>query len=235
MSETAVAEAALHELDGNFRGELIRPDDPAYDAARTVFNAMIDRRPALIARCTGVADILAALEFARAQELPVAVRAGGHGVAGNAICDDGIVIDLSPMKGVRVDPERRTARANGGVLWGEFDRETQAFGLATPGGRVSTTGVAGLTLGSGSSWLERKQGLAVDNLLSVDIVTADGRLLTASEEENEELFWGLRGGSGNFGIATSFEFRLHPVGADRGRRIPAPPGRARRGRAPLLP
>jgi FAD/FMN-containing dehydrogenase len=212
VSETAVAEAALHELDGKFRGELIRPDDPGYDAARAIFNAMIDRRPAVIARCTGVADILAALEFAHAQELPVAVRSGGHGVAGNAMCDDGIVLDLSPMKGVRVDPERRTARANGGVLWGEFDRETQAFGLATPGGRVSTTGVAGLTLGSGSSWLERKHGLTVDNLLSVDLVTADGRFLTASEEENEELFWGLRGGSGNFGVATSFEFRLHPVG-----------------------
>jgi FAD binding domain-containing protein/berberine-like enzyme len=212
MSESAVAESAVQELDGSFRGELIRHGDAGYDAARAIFNAMIDRRPALIARCTGVADILAALEFARSQELQVAVRSGGHGVAGNAICDDGIVIDLSPMRGVRVDPERGTARANGGALWGEFDRETQAFGLATPGGRVSTTGVAGLTLGSGSSWLERKHGLTVDNLLSVDVVTADGRLLTASEDENEELFWGLRGGSGNFGIATSFEFRLHPVG-----------------------
>jgi FAD/FMN-containing dehydrogenase len=210
MSETAVA--PLQELDGNFSGELIRPGDIGYDSARRIFNAMIDRRPALIARCSGVADILAALDFAQTRDLPVAVRAGGHGVAGNAICDDGVVLDLSPMQGVRVDPERRTARVNGGVLWGEFDRETQAFGLATPGGRVSTTGVAGLTLGSGSSWLERKHGLAVDNLLSVDVVTADGRLLTASEEENDDLFWGLRGGSGNFGIATSFEFRLHPIG-----------------------
>jgi FAD/FMN-containing dehydrogenase len=212
MTETAVAESALRELDAGFGGDLIRPDDPGYNAARTVFNAMIDRRPALIARCTGVADILAALDFAQTHDLPIAVRSGGHGVAGNAVCDDGIVLDLTPMRGVRVDPERRTARANGGVLWGELDRETQAFGLATPGGRVSTTGVAGLTLGSGSSWLERRHGLTVDNLLSVDVVTADGRLLRASEEENEELFWGLRGGSGNFGIATSFEFKLHPVG-----------------------
>jgi FAD/FMN-containing dehydrogenase len=205
-------EVAIQELAANFRGELIRPTDDGYDTTRAVFNAMIDRRPALIARCTGVADIIAAVNFARENELIVAVRGGGHSVPGYAVCDGGIVIDLSPMKGVWVDPEARTARAQVGLTWGEFDRETQQFGLAVTGGRVTHTGIAGQTLGSGSGWLERKYGLTCDNLLSAEVVTADGQFLKASEEENEDLFWGLRGGGGNFGIVTSLEFRLHPVG-----------------------
>ena len=173
---------------------------------------MIDRHPALIARCTGVADVIAAVNFARENELVVAVRGGGHSVPGYAVCEGGIVIDLSPMKGIWVDPEAHTAHAQAGATWGEFDRETQQFGLATTGGRVTHTGIAGLTLGSGSGWLERKYGLTCDNLLSADVVTADGEFLKASESENEDLFWGLRGGGGNFGIVTSFEYRLHPVG-----------------------
>jgi FAD/FMN-containing dehydrogenase len=205
-------EAAVQEFAANFRGELIRSQDAGYDAARAVFNAMIDRRPALIARCTGVADVTAAVNFARENELVVAVRGGGHSVPGYATCDGGIVIDLSPMKGVWVDPEARTIRAQAGLTWGEFDRETQHFGLAVTGGRVTHTGIAGQTLGSGSGWLERKYGLTCDNLLSVEVVTANGEFLKASEKENEDLFWGLKGGGGNFGIVTSFEFRLHPVG-----------------------
>jgi FAD/FMN-containing dehydrogenase len=205
-------EAAVQEFAADFRGELIRPEDEDYDAARAVFNGMIDRRPALIARCTGVADVVAAVNFARQNELVVAVRGGGHSVPGYGTCDGGIVIDLSPMKGIWVDPEARTARAQAGLTWGEFDRETQHFGLAVTGGRVTHTGVAGQTLGSGSGWLERKYGLTCDNLLSAEVVTADGRFVRASEEENEDLFWGLKGGGGNFGVVTSFEFRLHPVG-----------------------
>jgi FAD/FMN-containing dehydrogenase len=205
-------EAAVQEFAATFRGELIRPQDDGYDTARAVFNAMIDRRPALIARCSGVADVTAAVNFARENELVVAVRGGGHSVPGYATCDGGIVIDLSPMKGMWVDPEARTARAQAGLTWGEFDRETQHFGLAVTGGRVTHTGIAGQTLGSGSGWLERKYGLTCDNLLSVEVVTANGEFLKASEKENEDLFWGLKGGGGNFGIVTSFEFRLHPVG-----------------------
>ena len=205
-------EAAMQEFAVNFRGELIRPEDEDYDAARAVFNGMIDRRPALIARCTGVADVVAAVNFARENELVVAVRGGGHSVPGYGTCDGGIVIDLSPMKGIWVDPEARTARAQAGLTWGEFDRETQYFGLAVTGGRVTHTGVTGQTLGSGSGWLERKYGLTCDNLLSAEIVTADGRFVRSSEEENEDLFWGLKEGGGNFGVVTSFEFRLHPVG-----------------------
>jgi FAD/FMN-containing dehydrogenase len=205
-------EAAVQEFAANFRGELIRSQDDSYDAARAVFNAMIDRRPALIARCTGVADVTAAVNFARENELVVAVRGGGHSVPGYATCDGGIVIDLSPMKGVWVDPEARTVRAQAGLTWGEFDRETQHFGLAVTGGRVTHTGIAGETLGSGSGWLERKYGLTCDNLLSVEVVTANGEFLKASEKENEDLFWGLKGGGGNFRIVTSFEFRLHPAG-----------------------
>lgn len=204
--------ATVEKLRADFRGALIGPDDPGYDEARKVWNAMIDRRPALIARCAGVADVLSAVRFAREHDLLVAVRGGGHNVAGTAVCDGGMVIDLSAMKGVRVDPERRTAQAQPGVLWGELDRETQAFGLATPGGIVTHTGIAGLTLGGGIGWLQRKYGLTSDNLLSVDVVTADGKFLKASEEEHPDLFWGVRGGGGNFGIVTSFEFRLHPVG-----------------------
>ncbi len=205
-------EAAVQAFAAEFLGVLIRPGDEAYDAERAVFNAMIDRHPALIARCTGVADVIAAVNFAREEGLVVAVRGGGHSVPGYAVCEGGIVIDLSPMKGIWVDPEARTARAQAGVTWGEFDRETQQFGLATTGGRVTHTGIAGLTLGSGSGWLERKYGLTCDNLLSADVVTASGEFLRTSEDENEDLFWGLRGGGGNFGVVTSFEYRLHSVG-----------------------
>jgi FAD/FMN-containing dehydrogenase len=212
QTQVLVEDSAVQELSMAFGGPLLRPGDEDYDSAREIFNGMYDRRPALIARCGGVADVIAAVNFARDNGLEVAVKAGGHGVPGYASCDDGIVIDVSPMKGVFVDPEARTARAAGGVTWGEFDRETQAFGLATTGGRITTTGVAGLTLGSGSGWLERKFGFTVDNLLSVQLVTAAGEVVTASETENPELFWGLRGGGGNFGIATSFEYRLHPLG-----------------------
>jgi FAD/FMN-containing dehydrogenase len=197
-----------------FRGEVIRPGDPGYEQARRVWNGQIDRRPQLIARCTGTEDVRAALAFARDRQLPIAVRGGAHNVAGNAVCDDGLVIDLSPLKGVHVDPAARTARAQPGVTWGELDRETQAFALATTGGLVSTTGIAGLTLGGGIGWLARKHGTACDNLRSADVVTADGSVLTASTTENPELFWGLRGGGGNFGIVTSLEYRLHPVGPE---------------------
>jgi hypothetical protein len=211
--QQAGVQQAVAELNGNFGGAVIQPGDAAYDEARKVFNGMYhERRPALIARCTGVADVIAALQFARDKELAVAVRGGGHSVPGYSVCDDGIVIDLRGMKGIYVDPKARTARAQGGVTWGEFDRETQAFGLATTGGRITTTGIGGLTLGSGSGWLERTFGLVVDNLLSVQMVTADGRVVTASEDENEDLFWGIRGGGGNFGIVTSFEYRLHELG-----------------------
>src|SRR5215217_767231 len=205
-------EAAIQEFAANFRGELVRPEDDRYDNARAVFNGMIDRRPALVAHCTGVVDVVATVNFARENELVVAVRGGGHSVPGYGTCDGGLVIDLSPMKGIWVDPDSRIARAQAGVTWGEFDRETQQFGLAVTGGRVTHTGIAGLTLGSGSGWLERKYGLTCDNLISAEVVTADGEFLKASEEENEDLFWGLRGGGGNFGIVTSFEYRLHPVG-----------------------
>src|SRR5881397_4208711 len=173
---------------------------------------MFDRRPALIARCAGTADVMSAVNFARDNRLHVAVRGGGHSIPGHSVCDGGLVIDLSPMKGIRVDPVTRTARAQAGAKWIDFDHETQAFGLATTGGTASDTGIAGLTLGGGLGWLSSKYGLTVDNLLSADVVTADGRLLTASATENQDLFWGLRGGSGNFGIVTSFEYQLHRVG-----------------------
>src|SRR5215208_1413252 len=205
-------QGAVSELSASFRGELVGPQDSTYDEHRRVWNGSIDRSPALIARCAGVADVIAALRFARQEELEVAVRGGGHSYPGHSVCDGGIVIDLSKMKGIRVDPEARTARVQPGVLWGELDRETQAFGLATTGGFVSHTGVAGLTLGGGIGWLHRKLGLTIDQLVSVDLVTADGELVKATETENPELFWGLRGGGGNFGIVTDFEFRLNPVG-----------------------
>jgi FAD/FMN-containing dehydrogenase len=209
---TALDDAVLADLARHFRGELIRPGDPQYDAARRIWNGAIDRHPALVARCTGVADVQAAVRFARERGLLVAVRGGGHNVAGTAACDGGVVIDLSPMKGMRVDPAARTARAQPGLLWGEFDHETQAFGLATPGGIITHTGIAGLTLGGGIGWLMRRHGLTADNLLSADVVTADGDFLRAGAEEHADLFWGLRGGGGNFGVVTSFEYRLHPVG-----------------------
>ncbi len=211
-ADVTLDEAALRGLGDAFRGQLVRPADSSYDEHRKVWNGSIDRSPALIARCAGVADVIAAVGFARNTELPLAVRSGGHSFPGLSVCDGGVVIDLGPMKGIRVDPEARTARAQAGVLWGELDRETQAFGLATTGGIVTHTGVAGLTLGGGIGWLQRKHGLTIDQLLSVDLVTADGELVTASSSENPDLFWGLRGGGGNFGIVTEFEFRLHPVG-----------------------
>jgi len=194
-----------------FAGEVILPEDPAYDGARVVWNGMIDRRPALIVRPTGAADVMTAVRFARTEELPIAVRSGGHSVPGFSTCDDGIVIDLSRMRGVRVDPEARTAHANGGSLLGDVDHEAQAFGLVCPFGVVSHTGAAGLTLGGGMGRLQRKFGLSIDNLLGADIVTADGRLVHASEIENADLFWGLRGAGPNFGIVTALEYRLHPL------------------------
>jgi FAD/FMN-containing dehydrogenase len=199
-------------LQGGFRGELLRPQDPGYEDARKVWNGSIDRFPALIARCAGVADVIAAVKFAKDNGLLVAVRGGGHSFPGLSVCDGGIVIDLSLMKGIRVDPESRTVRAQAGVLLGELDRETQEFGLAVPSGIVTHTGLSGLTLGGGINWLMRKYGLAIDQLLSVDLITAEGEFVKASETENEDLFWGVRGGGGNFGIVTEFEFRLNPVG-----------------------
>jgi hypothetical protein len=211
-SATALDDAALADLARHFRGELIRPGNPRYAAARAVWNGAIDRHPGLVARCTSATDVRAAVRFARERDLLVAVRGGGHNVAGTAVCDGGIVIDLSPMKGVWVDPGGRKARAQAGLLWGELDRETQPFGLAVTGGIISHTGIAGLTLGGGLGWLMRRHGLAADNILSADVVTADGNFLRASAEEHTDLFWGLRGGGGNFGAVTSFEYRLHPVG-----------------------
>jgi len=194
------------------RGPVLRPGDEGYDEARAIWNGAHDSRPALIARCAGVADVLRAVELARSEHLLVAVRGGGHSLPGFSTCDDGLVIDLSGMQSVHVDPEARTARVEAGATWNAFDREAQEFGLATTGGLVSSTGVAGFTTGGGVGWLMRKHGLACDNLISADVVTADGRLVRASADQNAELFWGLRGGGGNFGIVTSFEFQLHPVG-----------------------
>lgn len=194
------------------RGSLLGPLDAGYHESRKVWNAMIDRRPALIARCATTEDVIAAVNFARAHGMLVSVRGGGHNVAGLAVCDGGLMIDLAPMQDVRVDPAARTARAGPGVTWAAFDRECQAFGLATVGGVVSTTGVAGLTLGGGQGWLTGKYGLSLDNLISADVVTADGQFVHASEDESPDLFWALRGAGANFGIVTSFEFQLHPVG-----------------------
>jgi FAD/FMN-containing dehydrogenase len=202
----------LGRLRQLIEGEVIRPGDRAYDDARKLWNGAIDRSPAAIFRCAAVPDVVAAVRFARERHLLVSVRGGGHGVGGHAVCDDGLVIDLSPMKAIEVDPSRRTARAEAGVLWGELDRKTQAFGLATTGGVVTHTGIAGLTLGGGIGWLMRKYGATVDNLLSAQLVTAEGHVVTASAKEHPDLFWAIRGGGGNFGIVTSFEYRLHPVG-----------------------
>jgi hypothetical protein len=209
---TVLGTATVQELRESIGGAVLVPGDAGYETARAVWNGMIDKHPALVVRCTGTADVLASVQFARSQDLEVAVRGGGHSLPGFSVSDGGMVIDLSPMKGVRVDPVAQRAVAQPGVTWAEFDHETQAFGLAVTGGLVSTTGVAGFTLGGGIGWLMRKFGLACDNLLSADVVTADGRLVTASPDQNPELLWGLRGGGGNFGIVTSFEFQLHRVG-----------------------
>jgi FAD/FMN-containing dehydrogenase len=210
--KTKLDATALEELETSLRGELVRPEDPSYEERRRIWNGSISRRPALIARCTGVADVIAALRFARRTGLEVAVRSGGHSFPGLSVADDALLIDLAPMKGIRVDPHARTARAQAGVLLGELDRETQQFGLSVPAGIVTHTGLAGLTLGGGIGWLMRKYGLTVDQLVSVDVITADGAFVTASEDEHPDLFWGVRGGGGNFGIVTEFEFRLNPLG-----------------------
>ncbi len=212
MPEHTLVAEVVEDLASGFGGTLLQPGADGYDEARLVWNGLFDRSPALIARCSSAQDVVAAVNFARDNDLLVSVRGGGHSAPGYATCDGGIVIDLSSMNAIEVDPDARTARADAGLTWGEFDAATQEHGLAVTGGRFSTTGIAGLTLGSGSGWLERKCGLTADSLLSVDIVTAAGETLTASENENSELFWGIRGGSGNFGIVTSFTYRLHQVG-----------------------
>jgi FAD/FMN-containing dehydrogenase len=210
--QTPQAPTAFAELSRSFRGELLLPTTPGYDTARTIWNGAVDRRPAIVARCTGVADVVAAVRSAREHDLEIAIRGGGHNVAGTAMCDDGIVIDLSAMRAVWVDPVGRTAWVQGGALWSDVDHETHSHGLATTGGIVGHTGVAGLTLGGGIGFLMRKHGLAVDNLLDAEVVTAEGSIVRASGDEHPDLFWALRGGGGNFGVVTSFRFALHPVG-----------------------
>ncbi|MGA7672002.1 MAG: FAD-binding oxidoreductase [Nitrolancea sp.] len=204
-------DAALQAFRDQLRGPLLLPEDPDYDAARIVWNAMIDHHPALIARARGAADVMATVNFARDHDLVLSIKGGGHSVSGKAVAEGGLMLDLSLMKGIRVDPNRRTVRAESGVLWQELDRETHAFGLATPGGVVGTTGIAGLSLGGGQSWIVSKYGFTIDNLLSIDIVTADGQLRHVNAEENPDLFWAIRGAGHNFGVATSFEYRLHAV------------------------
>jgi FAD/FMN-containing dehydrogenase len=210
-SAPSVADAAK-KLAGTFSGQLLQPAEAGYEEARRVHNGLVDKRPALIARCRGVADVVDSVKLGRDLGLEVAVRGGGHNVAGRATVDNGLMIDLAPMKGIHVDPSGKTVRAQGGVTWAELNRETQLHGLAVTGGVVSTTGIGGLTLGGGLGWLMSKYGLALDNLFSVDLVLADGRTVTASNEDNADLFWAVRGGGGNFGVATSFEYRLYPVG-----------------------
>ncbi len=213
-NEIAMDSATVDNLAASLRGILLRPHDDGYDEARSIWNAMIDRRPALIARCSGVADVRLVVDFARKHKLLTAIHGAGHNIAGNAVCDGGIVIDLSMMRSVRVDPEARLVQVEPGATLGDLDHETQSFGLATPVGINSTTGVAGLTLGGGFGWLSRMHGMTVDCLTAVDVVTADGRFLHANDKENSDLFWAVRGGGGNFGVVTRFEFRLFPVGPE---------------------
>jgi FAD/FMN-containing dehydrogenase len=212
MIDSSATAASYDELDATLRGRLVRPSDPDYDEVRAVYNAMIDKRPAAIAQCRDAVDVANAIRFARRHGIEIAVRGGGHNAGGLGVWDDALVIDLSAMHSVRVDPERRTVRADGGSVWGDVDHATVGFGLATPSGFIASTGVAGLTLGGGVGYLTRRFGLTVDNLLSADVVLADGSLVTASESEHADLFWALRGGGGNFGVVTSFEFRCHPIG-----------------------
>ena len=211
-AQKVLGAATLKEFEDGLHGEMVKPGDGAYDEVRAIWNGVHDARPAVIARCADAADVRHAVGFARSEGLDVAVRGGSHSIPGFSTCDDGIVIDLSPMKGIEIDVDAATVRAEGGVIWGELDAATQEHGLATTGGLVSTTGVAGFTLGGGIGWLMRKYGLACDNLRSAEVVTADGQILTASATENADLLWGLRGGGGNFGVVTSFEFDLHKVG-----------------------
>jgi FAD/FMN-containing dehydrogenase len=211
MATAPAEDAEIEQFEETLRGELIHPADPEFDEARTIYNGMIDARPQLIARCNDVADVLTAVAFGREHDLETAIRSGGHNGAGLGTVDDGLVVDLSAMTGIRVDPETETVHVEPGCTWGDVDHATHAFGLAAVSGIISTTGVGGLTLGGGHGYLSRKYGLAIDNLVSADVVLADGRLVRASEDENPDLFWALRGGGGNFGVVTSFEFRLHPV------------------------
>jgi FAD/FMN-containing dehydrogenase len=211
--------AAVGSLRGASSGEIFLAGDAGYDKARAVWNAMIDRRPAVIVRCKTVDDVIAAVRFAGARDLPVSIRGGGHNVAGHAVCDDGVMIDLSSMRGVRVDPDLRRAWVEGGATWGDVDRETQVFGLATPGGLISDTGVAGLTLSGGIGWLRSRYGLCIDNLVSADVVTADGRLVHAGPGENEDLLWALKGGGGNFGVVTDPLLARFPARQERRCRI----------------
>jgi len=211
ITNGGTTDAAVQELQRGFAGRLLAPQDPDYDDARTVYNAMIDRRPALIAQCADAQDVARTIGFARAHELPLAVRGGGHNGAGLGMCDDGVVADLSLLQAIEVNPDTRTVRVGGGCTWGQVDQATHAHGLATPSGFISTTGVGGLTLGGGIGYLTRRYGLTIDNLLEADLVLADGTQARASAEENPDLFWAIRGGGGNFGVATSFQFALHPV------------------------
>jgi FAD/FMN-containing dehydrogenase len=211
LSTVTLDSAALADIRSRFEGDVLEDGDPGYDEARKLFNAMIDRKPRLILRAAGSADVVAAVQLARDTQLPFAIKGGGHGVNGHAVCDDGIMLDLSPMKEIVVDASARTVVAQAGTTWGEFDAATQKHGLATTGGRVTTTGIAGLTLGTGSGWLERLHGYTADNLISADVVTAGGEIVHASEDENADLFWGLRGGGGNFGVVVNFEYRLQEL------------------------
>ncbi|MFC4542621.1 FAD-binding oxidoreductase [Halosolutus amylolyticus] len=214
VTTTPVDDGAVRGFGEGLHGDLLQPGDPNYDEARSIWNGMIDRSPALIVRAMGVSDVIGAVNFARDHDQLLAICGGGHNIAGNAVCDDGLMLDLSAMRSIRVDPETKTARVESGATLADFDHETQSFGLATPLGINSTTGVAGLTLGGGFGWLTRRYGMTVDNLRSVDVVTADGKLRHASEDENPDLFWGIRGGGGNFGVVTNFEFDLHEVGPE---------------------